>query len=71
MSQVKGQGDHGQNVKVPVFSISSESVVIGKGHKGQGQGHKGQGQKCNFFNFDPLSTAKGHRSQSQGQGQSC
>ncbi len=31
-----------KNVKTPVFSLVSEKVVQGQGHKGQGQGHKGQ-----------------------------
>ena len=34
-----------KNVKIPVFSLLSEKMVQGQGHKGQGQGHQGQGSR--------------------------
>ena len=34
-----------KNVKILVFSLVSQKVVLGQGQEGQGQGHKGQGQR--------------------------
>ena len=31
-----------KNVKIPVFSLVSEKMVQGQGHKGQAQGQQGQ-----------------------------
>ncbi len=33
-----------KNVKIPVFSLFSEKMVQGQGHKVHGQGHTGQGR---------------------------
>ncbi len=42
----EGQGHRSKvkvkNVKIPVFSLVSENMVQGQGHKGQGQRHQGQ-----------------------------